>query len=121
MARVAMQPQESPVQLQTPPNGGAAAALLAAGIGCVALGVLSVLTSVFDPLSEALKFYGLADDISGVSTLMIAVWLLSWLILHRRWKQRQVQFRWILVVTLLLIALGLLGTFPPFARVFGGG
>ena len=121
MARVAMHPQESPAQLQAPPNGGAAAALLAAGIGCVALGVLSVLTSAFDPLSEALKFYGLADDISGVSTLMIAVWLLSWLILHQLWKQRQVRFLRVLVVTLLLIALGLVATFPPFDKVFGGG
>ncbi len=121
MARIAMRPQESPTQVQTPTNGGAAAALLAAGIGCFALGVLSVLTTVFDPLSEALKFYRLADDISGVSTLMIAVWLLFWLILHRRWKQRQVRFPPILTLTLLLIALGLLGTFPPFAHLFGGG
>ena len=44
-----------------------------------------------------------------------------WLILHQLWKQRQVPFPWVLVVTLLLIALGLLGTFPPFAKVFGGG
>ncbi len=121
MARVTMQPQGSPAQLQTPPNGGAAAALLAAGIGCVALGVLSVLTSLFDSLSEALKFYGLADDISGVSTLMVVVWLLSWLILYQLWKQRQVNFPRVLVVTLILIALGLLGTFPPLAKVFGGG
>lgn len=121
MARVTLHPQESPAQLQTPPNGGAAAALLAAGIGCLALGVLSVLTTVFDSISEALKFYGLADDISGVSTLMIVVWLLSWLLLHPRWKQRQMHFPWVLLVTLLLIALGLLGTFPPFAKLFGGG
>src|SRR5689334_6229467 len=109
MARVTLHPQETPVHLQTSPNGRAAAALLAAGIGCLALGALSVLSSVFDPLSEALKFYGLADDISGVSTLAIAAWLLSWFLLHRRWKQLQVHFPWVLAVTLLLIALGLLG------------
>ena len=121
MARVAMQPQGSPAQLETPANGGAAAALLAAGIGCVVLGVLSVLTGIFDSLSEALKFYGLADDISGVSTLMVVVWLLSWLILHQLWKKQQVNFPWVFVITLILIALGLLGTFPPFDKVFGGG
>jgi hypothetical protein len=116
-----MQPQTSTAQLETLPNGGAAAALLGAGIGCLVLGVLSVLTSVFDSLSEALKFYGLADDISGVSTLMVVVWLLSWLILHQLWKKRQVNFPRVLVLTLILIALGLIGTFPPFAKVFGGG
>lgn len=82
---------------------------------------MSVLTAVFDPLSGALKFFGLADDISGVSTLMVAVWLLSWLVLHQLWRQRQVRFSRVLVVTLLLVALGLLGTFPPFTKVFGGG
>ena len=121
MARVAMQAQDSTTQLKTLPNGGAAAALLAAGIGCLVLGVLSVLTTVFDSLSEALKFYGLADDISGVSTLMVVAWLLSWLILHQLWKQRQVNFPWVFVITLILIALGLLATFPPFDKVFGGG
>ena len=121
MARVAKQPQGSTAQLKTPPNGGAAAALLATGIGCLVLGVLSVLASVFDSLSEALKFYGLADDIGGVSTLMIAAWLLSWLILHQLWKKRQVNFPWVFVFTLILIALGLIGTFPPFDKVFGGG
>ena len=120
MARVALRPQESPAQLQTPPNGGAAAALLAAGIGCVTLGVLSVLTAVFDPLSEALKFFGLADDISGVSTLMVAVWVLCWLVLHQLWKRREVHFSRVIVVTLLLIAFGLLGTFPLMTKVFGG-
>jgi hypothetical protein len=121
MARVATQPQGSTAQLETLPNGGAAAALLAAGIGCVVLGVLSILTNVFDSLSNALKFYGLADDISGVSTLMVVVWLLSWLILHQLWKKRQVNFPWVFVFTLILIALGLLGTFPLFDKVFGGG
>lgn len=120
MARAEISPQESTVQLKELPNGGAAAALLAAGIGCFTLGVLSVLANVFGPFSDALKLYGLGDDISGISTLMILVWLISWLILHQLWKKRQVNFTRIFVFTLILIALALLCTFPPFAKLFGG-
>ncbi len=121
MVRLETLSQASPPPLKTVPNGGAAAALLAAGLGCFILGVLTVLTGVFDSLSNALKFYGLADDISGISTLMVAVWVVCWLILHHLWKNRDVNFPRVFVFTLILIALGLVWTFPPFMKVFGGG
>jgi hypothetical protein len=121
MARLETPSQASPPPLKTVPNGGAAAALLAAGLGCFILGVLTALTSVFDSLSNALKFYGLADDISGISTLLVAVWVVCWLILHQLWKNQHVNFPRVFVFTLILIALGLVCTFPPFVKVFGGG
>src|SRR5205085_2476982 len=91
-----------------------AAAILAAGIGCLVLGVLTVLADGFDSVNKALQFYPPAGEITGISTLVVAAWLVSWLVLHQLWKNRQVHFTRVFGVTLILIVLGLVGTFPPF-------
>jgi hypothetical protein len=35
-------------------------------------------------------------------------------VLHARWKDRTIQPRRVWIITLILIVLGILGTFPPF-------
>lgn len=56
---------------------------------------------------------------SGKTILATAVWLVAWAILHFIWRSEQVEFGKIFAVTLALIALGFLGTFPLFFRSFG--
>jgi len=41
------------------------------------------------------------------------VWLISWVVLHNRWKARDIAPGRVGAVTLILIVLGVLGTFPP--------
>jgi hypothetical protein len=96
------------------PNGPAAAAVLATGIGCFALGLLTVLSTAFTPLANVLQFYQPTGPLTGVSTLAVVVWLIAWLVYHRLWRQKQMRFTTVLVVTLVLILLGVIGTFPPF-------
>jgi len=101
-------------------NGPAAAAILASGIGSLALGLFTCLTQALVPINGALSFYDPAGSLSGETTLAVVAWLSAWAILHLLWKSEQVDFGKVFVATLILIALGLLGTFPPFFQVFGG-
>ena len=101
-------------------NGPAAAAILASGVGSLALGLLTCLTQALASLNDALSFYSPAGSLSGETTLEVVAWLAAWAILHRMWTRQQVDFGKVFVATLILIPLGLLGTFPPFFQLFGG-
>ncbi len=94
-------------------NGEAAAAILAAGIGSLALGVVASSSEVAGSLRPMLAFYRPVGPLSGRTTVAVVIWLVSWLILHFKWKDRQIDFSKIFVWTLLMVAAGLVGTFPP--------
>jgi hypothetical protein len=53
--------------------------------------------------------------LSGVTTSAIVVWLIAWAVFHMRWRRKHVRFERICTAALVLLALGLLLTFPPFA------
>ncbi|HSJ97648.1 MAG TPA: hypothetical protein VLC53_11275 [Myxococcota bacterium] len=92
-------------------NGAALAAFLAAGIGAFALGMIVVLGET--GLFAAPALYAPAGGVTGRTTLAAAVWLIGWAVLHRRWKDRQIGARTVYALSLLLIGLGILLTFPP--------
>ena len=99
------------------PNGAAMAAVLAAGIGALALGLLVILHEV--KIFSAPALYAPAGGLSGRSTLAVAAWLVSWAVAHLRWKDREVGAPRVFAVTLMLVALGVILTFPPVWSVFG--
>jgi hypothetical protein len=99
-------------------NGAAAAAILAAGIGSFILGVLTTLKANIKVIKSILAFYAPTGPLSGQTTLAVMGWLLAWVMLHRWWKEREVDFGNVFIITMVLIVLGLLGTFPPFFEVF---
>lgn len=99
-------------------NGGAAAAVLASGIGSFALGFFTTLAEAVGSVKNALNFYNPAGPLSGKTTVAVVVWLVAWAVLHGRWKDKEVDFNRTYIATLVLIALGLLGTFPPFYEAF---
>lgn len=92
-------------------NGAAMAAYLSAGIGAFAMGLIVVLNEA--GVFAAPSLYAPAGGVSGRTTLATVVWLVAWGVLHNRWKARTIDANRILAVTLALIALGVLGTFPP--------
>lgn len=111
---------EEAVEYERLHNGPAAAAVLAAGVGSLALGLLTVLAEASMPLRNALSLYTPAGPLTGKTTGAVAIWLVVWLALHLAWGQREVDFGKVFAATLVLIALGLLGTFPPVFELFGG-
>ena len=100
-------------------NGPAAAAILAAGVACFVFGAVTTLEHLAVPGREALTLYAPVGSHSGTTAVGVLVWLGTWCALHGRWKTRQVDFRRVFLGTLLLIALGCLGTFPPFYQAVG--
>lgn len=96
-------------------NGSGAAALLAAATGWGVLGALAVAADRLPALSRLLVFYRPTGPLSGVTTIAVVVWICLWLVLDRRWRSREVNMRGVCVAAFLLLATGLLLTFPPFA------
>lgn len=92
-------------------NGAAMASFLGAGIGAFAMGVMVILNEA--SLFAAPALYAPAGGVSGRTTFAALIWVIGWAVLHRRWKGRQIEARWVHAVTMLLIGLGLFLTFPP--------
>jgi hypothetical protein len=92
-------------------NGAAMAATLAAGIGAFAMGAVVLLNEA--GIFAAPTLYTPAGGVSGRTTLATIVWLIAWVVLHNRWNAREIAPGRVGAVTLILIALGVLGTFPP--------
>jgi hypothetical protein len=104
----------APLQPAKPPeaNGTAMAAFLSAGIGAFAMGAIVLLNEA--GLFAAPSLYAPAGGVTGRTTLAAIVWLIAWGVLHTRWKTRDIAPGRVYAVTLILVALGVLGTFPPF-------
>jgi hypothetical protein len=105
---------------QIPPNGGAAAAVLAAAIGVGTLGVLALAGDAFPAVAHALNIWNPTGPLSGVTGLAIIVWLAAWFALARTWAARNLDFRRINMIALVLIVAGALLTFPPFMDLLQG-
>lgn len=102
------------------PNGLAAAAILAAGIGCAALGILAFAGDASDTIGRLLNIYNPTGTLSGVTTGAIIIWLVAWFTLNRLWRTRTVAMGGINVVAFALLAVGFLLTFPPFMDLLQG-
>ena len=101
-------------------NGPAGAAILSAGMGCFAMGVLAVVADGSKAVARLLTFYTPTGPLSGVSTVAIVIWLAAWLVLARWWGARTVAMRRVNMAAFALLAIGLLLTFPPFGDLLLG-
>lgn len=92
-------------------NGSAMAAFAAAGIGAFAMGAVVILNEA--GLFVAPALYAPAGGVTGRTTIATCVWLVSWAVLHFWWKAQEIAPGRVAAATLILTALGVLGTFPP--------
>lgn len=92
-------------------NGSAMAAFLGGGIGAFAMGAVVLLNEA--GIFAAPTLYAPAGGVSGRTTIATIAWLIAWAVLHHRWKARELAPGRIGTVTLILSAVGVLGTFPP--------
>jgi len=100
------------------PNGPAAAAIMAAGAGTFAIGLMTTLAEAFAGLRSALTWYAPSGPLSGKTGVGIIVWLVVWVALVSVWRGRNVNIGRVLTWTALLLVLGFLGTFPPVFEAF---
>jgi hypothetical protein len=114
---------------ETRPNGPAAAAFVAAGVGAFVLGLTVTLAEAFpaDAVAKEVSFfdfsklYGIGGGVgplSGKVIIGVAAYLISFIVLGFLWRGREMRLRPVLMVAFILLALGFALTFPPIFDVF---
>ena len=114
-------PEVAGLDVEERPDGPAAAAMLAAGIGMFTLGLLTVLNEVSTGLHDWLESWEFDQGVgplAGKTTLSVIVWALSWIALAIGLRGRDVNLKTWFWVALVLGVLGFIGTFPPVFEAF---
>jgi hypothetical protein len=114
-------------EVDAKPNGPAAAALLAAGIGAFVLGLTVSLAEAFPPgegqtaLWDFSANFGIGSGVGPLSGKVIVgtlAYVISFVGFAFAWRGREVNLRAVLIASGVLLALGFALTFPPIFEVF---
>lgn len=100
------------------PNGPVAAALIAGGIGSATIGLMTVLAEASQSINDALNWWKPAGPLTGKTLVGVIAFFASWIVLHFIFRGKNVIFARAATIALILLGLGLLGTFPPFFALF---
>jgi hypothetical protein len=100
------------------PNGPVVAAMLAAGVGTLVLGILTTLAEASEGVHEFLEFSERVGPLSGKVTLAVAAFLVTWGGLHLSLRTRELEWKPAITATVALLAAGFVLTFPPFFQLF---
>jgi len=111
----ATQPQPAGV---AKPEGPIAAVLIAAGIGALVLGILTVWAEASVGFRESLAYNDRVGPLSGKTIWAAVAFVVSWVVLTLALRRRRVDLMKATVVSVVLLGLGYLGTFSPFFRIF---
>lgn len=99
-------------------NGAGAAAVLAAGIGSFLLAVFAIIGDKSAAAKSFFIFSRPTGPLSGVTTSAIVLWIAVWIVLHLRWRARSLQLARINAISIALLVLAVVLTFPPIADLF---
>lgn len=100
------------------PAGAGSAAMIAAGIGCLFVGILTTAAEASTSLKEALQLSDSVGPLSGKTIFSVVGWAIVWAILHFTMKDKDFPISKALTVTLVLFGLAVLLTFPTFFQMF---
>ena len=101
------------------PNGPVAAALVAGGIGSAVTGLMTVLSEASAGIKTFLTWLTPVGPLSGKTGVGVILFLVSWVVLHNLYKGKNVNFEKFAALAFVLLAIGLLFTFPPIFLLFG--
>lgn len=110
-----------PARIEEPPAGPAAAVILASGIGVFVLGLVTTLSEASTGFADALNWKDSVGPLSGKTIIAVLVFAASWGGLTAFWRRSDLALRPIVLAAIVLIALGLIGTFPTFFQIFESG
>ena len=110
-----MTTQTNPQEL---PNGPVAAAFLAGGIGSAILGLMTILVEALTGIKTFLTWSNPVGPLSGKVGIAVIAFFISWGVAHVLFRGKNVNFTRVTIIALVLLAFGLLGTFPPFFQLF---
>lgn len=99
-------------------TGVAAAAMVASGIGGLVLGLMTTGAVISAGLKSALNWWNPAGPLTGKTGVAVLAWIVSWVLLNARWKEEDRDLGAAFRLTLVLLAIGLVLTFPPVFEAF---
>ncbi len=99
-------------------TGAAAAAMVACGIGGLVLGLMTTGAVISEGLKSALNWWNPAGPLTGKTGVAILAWVVSWILLNARWKEEDRDLSGAFRLTLILLAIGLILSFPPVFEAF---
>lgn len=99
-------------------TGPAAAALVSSGIGVLTIGLMTTGAVISEGLGNVLNWWNPAGPLAGKTGVGVILWLVSWFVLNSLWKDKDSDLSKAFTVTLVLIGLGLILTFPPVFEAF---
>lgn len=103
------------------PNGAAAAALVAAGIGATLMGLMTTLSEASTSIANALDWSDAVGPLAGKTIVSAAAFFAVWIVLHLVLNQRNVNLMRVFWIAIILIVIGVIGTMPTFFQIFGTG
>jgi acyl CoA:acetate/3-ketoacid CoA transferase alpha subunit len=106
------------IEFPDKPEGPIAAAIIAGGIGAAALGLLTTPAEASTSVHDWLDWNADVGPLSGKTIMAVIVWLVAWAILHVIYRNRPYETGRALTIATVLIALGVMGTFPTFFQAF---
>jgi hypothetical protein len=100
------------------PEGPISAAIIAGGIGALALGVLTTLAEANETIKGWLELSKDVGPLSGKTSFAVVVWLVAWGLLHTTMRTTRYETRRAFAIAMILVVLGVIGTFPTFFQLF---
>src|SRR5574341_2177023 len=100
------------------PNGPAMAAIIAAGVGALVLGILTTLNEASTDVHDFLELDKDVGPLSGKTLFAVLAYVVSWAVLAPVLWRRSIPLSTGLIITALLLAGGFVGTFPEFFELF---
>jgi hypothetical protein len=95
------------------------ASMIASGVGSLVLGIAVVLAEINPDFKTFATWNSGVGPLSGKTGLSVIAFLVSWVALHYGFQRRAVSLTTSFMITVGLVVLGLLLTFPPIFMSIG--
>ncbi|NGX53852.1 MAG: hypothetical protein K1000chlam4_00572 [Chlamydiae bacterium] len=99
-------------------TGAAASAILASSIGCVVIGINTVLAMSFPEINRVFTWWSPAGSLTGKAGVGIIAWLVCWVFLHYVWRNKNPHMPTIATISFVLLVISIVALFPPFFDLF---
>jgi hypothetical protein len=96
------------------------ASMIASGVGSLVLGIAIVLAEANAGIKSFLTWSSGVGPLSGKTGVAVIAFVISWVVLHYAFQRRAMTLTASFVITVVLLVLGLLLSFPPVFMAFGG-